>query len=507
MLLVFAQFAAAADVRVTTAQGLLVGADEAGLAVFKGIPYAQAPIGERRWQRPLAMPAHEGELVTQTLGPACVQNRPELMQSEDCLYLNVWSPSVAAEGLPVMVWIHGGGFRAGSGDIPGAALAQHGVVVVSINYRLGPLGFFAHPQLASQAANFGLLDMILSLRWVKQNVGAFGGDPQNVTIFGVSAGGQAVNMLLASELSAGLFHKAIAQSGYGTWPLPCTARLNCEAKLDFALQSMPSAEDISVALVSKAAASVDVDAPQSIEALRAVPAAALLDALEGFQLPMVDGVTLKAEPAEIFRRGEQHRVPLLTGGVSFEGSVLGGSEAAALNFAAHYGDDDTLRELYSADFQGSRARAWTRIFGDNRYVLSAKIMAEAALAVEQPVWLYYMDFVPQQQVGLPGTPHGMDSYYLFRGAQSEDVFTSALAKRMQLYWTSFARSGTPNDQSLIEWPRYAAQDRHWLIMSERDEVSPDPLAAKLDYLAARYAKRFESFEAIAPSAGGFRPGS
>ena len=208
----------------------------ADVAAFLGIPFAQAPEGHMRWRPPVAVEPWTDALHANDYRSICPQGRAQLPQGEDCLYLNVWTPidRTGDEPLPVMVWIHGGGFRAGNGRLGeapatgrGAGLARRGVMVVSIQYRLAALGFFAHPALAAEAAtsgepegSHGVLDMIAALEWVQRNAAAFGGDPDRVTIFGVSAGGMAVNTLMSTPASAGLFHRAIAQSGYGTWRLP-----------------------------------------------------------------------------------------------------------------------------------------------------------------------------------------------------------------------------------------------------------------------------------------------
>ena len=221
--------------QVKTTEGWIQGLVANDMAQFLGIPYAQPPVGELRWQPPLPANKRDKVLTAHAFGPRCVQrtagDNPPVV-SEDCLTLNVWSSDVGAEKQPVMFYVHGGGFRNGSGEVPGQVLAKHGVVVVSLNYRLGPIGFFAHPALESKSASFGLLDMAAALRWVQNNIQSFGGDPDNVTIFGVSAGGMAVNTLMVSPAAQGLFHKAIAQSGYGMG-MPRYAMLRARHRLEW----------------------------------------------------------------------------------------------------------------------------------------------------------------------------------------------------------------------------------------------------------------------------------
>ena len=213
---------AKSDPKVVLPQGTLIGRQREGVQAFCGVRYALAPVQARRWQPPAPVAASDETLDARFFGPMAPQvsetGRPIAEASEDCLNLNIWKPD-QARAAPVMVWIHGGGFCSGSNRVRGSVFAKAGVVLVAPNYRLGMLGFAAHPLIESQQANFGLLDLILALQWVRDHIDAFGGDPENVTIFGVSAGGQAVNLLMTMPQGAGLFHKAIAQSGYGTWPL------------------------------------------------------------------------------------------------------------------------------------------------------------------------------------------------------------------------------------------------------------------------------------------------
>ncbi|MFK7913532.1 MAG: carboxylesterase family protein, partial [Pseudomonadales bacterium] len=247
---------------VMTSDGPVIGIRTDQVRSFKGIPYARPPIDGLRWRAPRRPRPWQEPLDAAAFGPACLQPENALRgtgsMSEDCLTLNVWTPAERAAPRPVLFWIHGGGFRFGSGQIPGEVFASQGAVVVSINYRMGPLGWMAHPALKSKAANFGLQDMTLALNWVQNNIAAFGGDPNNVTIFGVSAGGMAVNLLMASDAARGLFHKAIAQSGYGTWALPRSRLASQRAPLAMSYGPPESAEAIASALVSRI-----TDAPQN----------------------------------------------------------------------------------------------------------------------------------------------------------------------------------------------------------------------------------------------------
>jgi len=481
--------ALAAQPVVKTPIGLIRGSDEAGILTFKGIPYGRAPLGELRWAPPQAQPVHDGVLDATTLGPACLQTLPAdstRRTSEDCLNLNVWTPALDGTPRPVMVWIHGGGLRAGSSDIPGQVFAERGLVVVSINYRLGPLGFFAHEALSGLDANPAIADMILALQWVAQNIKSFGGDPDNVTIFGVSAGGMAVNLLMVSEAATGLFHRAIAQSGYATWALPRSRHAPAADIRAMNGEPAAAAETLAAELV----ASVDPDADTRAE-LYALDGQALVDALDGFQLPIVDGSSLPEEPGLLFLAGRQHAVPYITGGNSFEGSVMPASGISIDEYAHYLADElDTAEVLYADDFTLGRKTGLMRMFGDNRYLLSARVLGGAMQQKTARAWLYYVDFVPPSQAAnWLGTPHGMDAYMLFSDPVSDETVTRNLIERMRTYWSNFARTGNPNGDGLLNWPAYDPATDLWLIFSTRDALGEKVLADKLDLLEAHYRNR------------------
>jgi len=476
-------------VRVEISQGLISGVQQDGWVTFKGIPYAQAPVGHLRWAAPEPRAVHSGIFDASRQGPACLQTlatNSTVATSEDCLNLNVWTPAVDDHKRPVMVWIHGGGLRAGSNAVAGEAFAQRGQVVVAINYRLGPLGFFSHEALSEKSANPAVLDMVLALHWVQDNIQSFGGDPEQVTIFGVSAGGMAVNLLMATEASAGLFHRAIAQSGYATWALPRSRGAALPAPRDMDLTRAAPAE----ALASELVAKVDPTA-QTAQRLYALDGQELVDALVGFQLPIVDGTTLTAEPGQIFRAGQQHAVPYMSGGNSHEGTVMRASRITLDDYAAMLGDDlDATQRLYATDFAVSRELGLSRMFGDNRYLLSARVLASAMAEADQPAWLYYVDFVPpSRQASWRGTPHGMDAYLLFAGLASEAAVTRKMVERMRGYWSNFARTGDPNGAGLETWPKYRRETDQWLVFGAQDEVRSAVLKDKLDLLEKRYLRR------------------
>ncbi len=462
-----------------------------GVLAFKGIRYAESPAGEFRWRAPRAVAPAAAPIEATHFGPSCLQPAPvsstAAATSEDCLFLNVWTPATTSTTpRPVMVYLHGGGFLTGSGNIPGETLASMGVVVVSLNYRLGPLGFMAQDTLRRDVANFGLLDMIAALDWVRQNIRAFGGDPGNVTIFGVSAGGQAVNMLMVSPLARGKFQRAIAQSGYAGWALPRSRTAPSPAPLGADLGSAESAESITKTLLAR----IDAAAGSAAD-LQRLDGQALVNAVRGFQMPIVDGSSLPEEPGFLFLRGKQASVPFMTGGNSFEGSVMPQSGITPEFFERMLGTDlPALRKLYADDFAVSPGLGIARLFGDNRYLLSARLLATSMSRVGQDAWLYYIDLAPgQRQPGWPGSPHGYDLQLLLDTDSNASVSTRQLGERMRRYWVAFASAGRPDAPDLTRWPACCGKTDQWMAFGEPDALRIAVLKEKLDLLTERYNRR------------------
>jgi para-nitrobenzyl esterase len=479
--------------------------DAGEIAAFLGIPFAQAPEGPLRWRSPVAPEPWTEPLQANEYESICPQGRAQLPQSEDCLYLNVWTPigHASREPLPVMVWIHGGGFRAGNGRLGeapetgrGAGLARRGVVVVSIQYRLGALGFFAHPALVAEAAAFGepegshgVLDMIAALEWVQRNAAAFGGDPDRVTIFGVSAGGMAVNTLMSTPAAAGLFHRAIAQSGYGTWRLP---------HLSEARWGLPSARDMGAALIAEAGLELG-DEPSAAD-LRTISFEDLNTLGTGFWVP-ITGTVLPDEPGSVFARGEQHDVPYITGGNSFEGTIFRAFRMAPDDYFATFGEHEhEARNLYGADGEpdeDARRVAAATSFGDQRYVISARYLADQMKTVSSPARTYYFQFVPEaQREAFPGAPHGSEVAYVFGdpGEPGSETYRgddgAALADAMADYWTRFAATGDPNGDGAPEWPEYDGDSDTWMVLDAPElKAVPGVIKDKLDLLEAVYVER------------------
>ena len=473
---------ATTPVTVQIRQGAIQGVEQDGVARFLGIRYAAPPVGSARWLPPSPAPAHDGTLEAMAYGPRCPQPRAP-NADEDCLSINVWTPAADDAARPVMVWLHGGGFRAGSGEIPGELFAREGIVVASLNYRLGPLGFLAHPALDRPEANFALMDMVLALTWVQDNIAAFGGNADQVTIFGISAGGMAVSLLLASEAAAGLFHGAISQSGYGAWALPRTSRAPTPAPLGMGLGAAPDAQAMGKELIARVSAHAT-----TAEELRALDADALVAALQGFQLPIVDGITLVEEPGIVALRGNANVVPVIAGGNSFEGSVMPASGVSAAQYQGWWGESfAAAKAAYATDFAINDQRGIQRMFGDNRYLLAAQVQAEGTANAGAPTWLYYIDFpaTPPPEDS-PGAPHGFDGALLFRSENSDNEPLRSLGARLTNHWLTFARTGEPAPT----WPQWQSDASDWLVFGPSgDEVQASPLGPRMQLLRNRHATR------------------
>ena len=457
-------------------QGVLRGAQAFDtVGIFKGIPYARPPVGANRWRPPAPADGWAGVRDATTFGPACVQPTlpadniyadPPPRMSEDCLSLNVWTPNSARKA-PVMVWIHGGSQTFGYGGSPlydGAALAARGVVVVTVNYRLGVLGYLATPELSAESphgssGNYGLLDQIEALRWVRRNIAAFGGNPANVTVFGESAGAMSVVQMLASPLARGLFQKAIAESG-GMPTLP---------ELKTPMHGLPSAEDLgkSVAMAAKA---------DSLAALRAMDAETLTNAARAANYPVwstVDGWVLKRQTADTFDRGEQARVPTLAG--------FNGDEIRALFRVAVSPDTKTyvaaIRERYrdlaapflklypDDDLDGSAQNAMR----DGTFGWGMQRLAEKQSAIGAPAYLYRFDHSYPAAARF-GAFHGIEVPYVFGRigkpvpaawpAAPDTAAERELQDAILDYWTQFARTGAPGAAQGVAWPRYGRARRY-----------------------------------------------
>jgi len=495
--------------RIDTREGPVVGSLglRGAVRMFLGIPYAEPPTGPLRWRAPQPKQPWTGVLKADRFGPHAMQGQPygdmgfrDAGPSEDCLYLNVWTPArPSAPKRPVMVWIHGGGFVAGAGSEPrqdGRYLAQRGVVVVSMNYRLGIFGFFAHPELAAESAqhasgNYGLMDQIAALQWVRRNIAAFGGDPGNVTIFGESAGSFSVSALMASPAARGLFHKAIGQSG---------------AFFGETLRTLPRDEAARLDLAFAEAAFNT----RALSDLRAVPADALLVASlrapARWFSPTIDGSVLPEDCAGIFHAGAQASVPLLAGWNRDEGAGRALPGLSAVDFAGlarhaagrfGAGAPEFLR-LFAAKDNASAALAAHELAGDDFIALSTWRWMEAHLRTGRvPVFRYRLDQpmpqTPDAPAGRKGlVPHAADIPFVFGAlADVKNDWTGAhhaVSALMMSYWVNFAHSGDPNGPGLPPWPQYVSE-RGFPVMhlTSQPRAAPDAERERyrfLDHAAA-----------------------
>ncbi|MGB0620057.1 MAG: carboxylesterase/lipase family protein [Myxococcota bacterium] len=473
---------------VRTAKGLLRGQRVGDAHVFRGIPYASPPVGERRWRPPRPVESWPGVRSAEAFGPACPQPAAfsfmipdDQPPSEDCLTLNLSAP-LGASGLPVLVMIHGGGFASGSGEyllMAAPLLNDEDVLLVTFNYRLSALGFFAHPELdGTHGVNYGLMDMIAALKWVNANIAAFGGDPARVTITGVSAGGMSVDSLMVTPETSGLFFGAIAQSGYGTWPRqPRTAGVD-------PIVGAPSAEAMGLALAGRAAGMPAEDVTR--KDLYALTPGQLVEAESGFHIPIVDGISLPEESGTLFALGRQHAVPYISGGTSYDGSILpisGTTEEDVLAMTA--GRADRMRALWAADFDVSRELGISRFFGDLRYVYAGWNMTRSMRRVGRPAFLYMFDYVPQEQRNsVPGATHGSDFDTMWG---QPDL---PIAETMRNYWINFVKTGDPNGEGLVPWPTSIGSDsRRWLVFSDGVEQKDDLRASRMEFIDALWEER------------------
>jgi len=509
-----ASLAAAGDAmaeEVRTKAGLVEGTaePEGSVRAFLGIPFAAPPLRDLRWREPQPVAPWPGVRKATAFGPRCLQGRifDDMVfrdePSEDCLYLNVWTPArSASERLPVMVWIHGGGFQAGSASEPrqdGGRLARKGVVVVGINYRLGVFGFLAHPSLTKESGhgasgNYGFLDQVAALLWVRDNIAGFGGDPENVTIFGESAGSFAVSALVASPLARRLVHRAIGESG---------AYLGRHA-LD--PKSLAASEEMG----SRFAASIGAD---SLPALRAKPADEVLQAALKAQpwfAPTVDGYVLPRDPNDIYAAGEQSRVPLLAGSNADEvraGVVLAKEKPTARTFTdetrSRYGAAaDALLTVYPSGSDAEALESAAALAGDMFLAYATWKWTDVhGRTAGSPVYRYSFDrkipVAPETKVdGVPATAadvgarHAGEIEYVFGTLDSLpevpwEETDRRLSDLMMGYWSNFARKGDPNGPGLPPWPRYTRQDTFPVMhLDVTSQARPDTLRTRYETLDA-----------------------
>lgn len=456
--------------------GMIQGVVEQDMMIFKGIPFAAPPVGELRWKAPQPVIPWEGVRRADKFGPSPMSSMGmQRDASEDCLYLNVWTPAKSAkEKLPVMVWIYGGGFSMGSSSTyNGAPLAREGVVLVTINYRVGKLGYFAHPELSAEnpqhvSGNYGILDQIAALRWVKENIAAFGGDPAKVTIFGESAGGISVSMLCASPLAKGLFRGAISQSGSSFGPIRPKSYPGENMK------SLAQSEKEGVAYAESVGA-------KSIKDLRAMSPAELSrqTVVTGGAWPIVDGYVIPDDQYKLYEAGRYNDVALLIGYNSDEGDSFGFTEDPTQHVASvreRYEDyADQLLAVYPL-VDGKVTKATRDLGRDSAFGWGTWVWGRLQNKTGQrPVYMYYFDQDPMYRQGDRRyghrSPHGQDVDFVFQTVRpnSNNPTDQALAKYMLKYWTNFAKYCDPNgkqkDAELPTWPLFKNEQSQVMVLT------------------------------------------
>lgn len=494
--------AASGDLRpqVSTRSGVVAGLQRDGMNVYYALPFAAPPVGSLRWRAPQPPAPWSGVRDADSPSPGCVQemdrggDRLPRGTSEDCLYLNIFAPEDAGprRRYPVMLWIHGGSFRWGSAmdpDFDGRAFARAGVVLVAINYRLDRLGRFAHPALTAAQpreplGNYGLMDQVAALRWVQENIGAFGGDRRNVTIFGCSAGGVSVDFLMTAPAARGLFHRAIAQSG--------SVVPEGERRLSDKVGRFNSLEQDGLDLGQFHGIANDSDALTKLRALSAAEVIAYGNKEPSMQ-PVVDGRLIVDEPALVFARGQQAKVPLMSGAATYEASlikpfrlplpaVLQDTSRALAEQAYETQDDNLLKD---------------RFFGDSLFLSTAYFLTSQMPRVRRPGFLYEYAYINDAQRGVnPGAYHCSETPRLFgtewRG-EAASAPDRAVGDLLRQYWVAFARHGTPRVPQLPAWPAHTEHQPVLMRLSDKPTVVTTPYPARM----ALHMRRYERLRRLA----------
>jgi len=484
---------------VKVSEGMVQGTFENGLTVYKGIPFAAPPVGDLRWKAPQSAAKWDGVKQATKYGPAAFQGgNPPSGKSEDCLYLNVWTPAKSArEKIPVLVWIYGGGFSFGSTAEPGyngEKLAKKGVVLVSIAYRVGQLGFLAHPELSAEnpnhvSGNYGLLDQIAGLQWIKKNIAAFGGDPDKVTIFGESAGGISVSMLCASPLAKGLFQGAISESGGSFGPTRSTTYPGENMK------TLKQAELDGKSYAQKVGAS-------SIAELRKIEADKLpLGMGMGGGWPITDGYVIPDDQHKMYEAGKYNDIPVLIGYNSDEGASFSREkkpEEYIAGVKARYGKfaDDLIKAYPAGETtvpKTARDLARDAAFGWQTWSW-ARLQSQTG---KSKVFLYYFDQHPDYPKDSPrfgyGSPHGQEVAYVFMNLDASNPQTTKsdleISEAMGTYWTNFAKYGDPNGTGVPKWPTFSDATPVVMYLGPTPHIGPVPSAESLKVLDGYFTWR------------------
>lgn len=533
---------------VTISSGQLQGAyqDKGKIAVFKGIPYAQPPVGDLRWRPPQPVAAWSGVRDATQYGLMAIQRQadlelfvntliegqgwsrlrtafikrlfklvPQPEQSEDCLYLNVRTPTPdPSANLPVMVWIHGGDHQDGSGSdvyYDSNAIAEQGVVYVTINYRLGVMGYLAHPELTQESAenvsgNYGTLDQIAALRWVQENITAFGGDPNNVTIFGESAGGESVIHMMSTPLADGLFHKAIAQSPANAGQM---VHLN-HRFLDF---------DSAERLGERFAQAINVTGDNQLAQLRQLSAEQLYEFARadrelGNHYPCIDGFVLPKSPFELFADGEQAKVPLMIGSNTDEGTLIYPIlptllaeyrfRDQSLDALPDYMEEafgEQLPKLFSIypGLTTGRVKAAYDFVGDYMFGARAYYYAQHNERIGHPTYLYMFARTPPSPTQTAGSCHAAELSFVH--GSDVPIFPMGkedkkLSGKMIQYWTRFAKTGNPSSGGLIDWPEFSAENPRWLRLNHQISAETVTRRKQYDIFNTRTAQLVQGMKAL-----------
>jgi para-nitrobenzyl esterase len=499
-LLIACSLAAAIDAPVQLDSGTVAGiaGTNPDVRVFEGIPFAAPPAGNLRWRAPQPAAHWEGVRKADEFGPICMQApgrggaAPKM--SEDCLHLNVWTAAKApSERRPVLVWLHPGGYTSGSGSSPGTngeALAKKGAVVVTINYRLGVLGFYSHPELTKESdrrasGNYAFMDQTAALEWVQKNIAGFGGDPKRVTVVGDSAGAASIGNLVGSPRTKGLFQRAIAESG--AWIGLSVGHTATLAEAEQA--GLKTAETLGAT---------------SLADLRSKPAADVLKGGRGGG-PVIDGWFLPEDAGNVFAAGKQNDVPVLLGSNKDEGTFfLQPTTAAKYIEQAHrrYGDlADAFLKLYPAGSDEEASASQLAAFRDELgWVMRNWARLQTKTGKSKAYLYYFTHEPPASQAASPrggfasGSTHGAEAAYVFQNLLPGRPWTDLdrqISDTISSYWVNFAANGDPNGTGLPKWTPFDEKKNERMVLGDKAAIGPGMTAAQVEFFQTRYDKRNE----------------